>query len=309
MTSTASAAALAGLAMLLWAGRVLRPPAPAPSIVLSGELYVSEAPALPGRPVGDEEHLRSSRGGTALLDGARVELRPGTRAAWSRAARSVTLEAGEVGIDVAPGQGRRFRVTTKRFAVEVLGTRFVVSPTEVHTERGRVRVVDLDGLELAVVAAGESWRSPGSQVAREPSPAPPPRDVEPPPPKAVEHPAAQLERARIAIAHGDVAKARELVRSVLDASPARAHAATGRALLADALLVERRRGEAIHAYLAVAHEFADLPQAETALFAAAELQFETGRHAAARRALKEYIARYPRGRFRAEAKAKLARLP
>ena len=73
------------------------------------------------------------------------------------AARGLTLSKGEADLDVSPGLPGRFRVTTSRFVAEVLGTRFVVTQDSVRTRRGRVRVLDQAGNEVAVLDAGERW--------------------------------------------------------------------------------------------------------------------------------------------------------
>lgn len=55
-------------------------------------------------------------------------------------------------------------------------------------------------------------------------------------------------------------------------------------------------------------DFDGTAQAESALYAVAQLESEHGRPDEARAALHRYLARYPRGRFAREAGARLARL-
>jgi TolA-binding protein len=235
-----------------------------------------------------------------------VELADGTRVAWSAARRTVSLAAGEVTVDLAPGQARNFRVAAPAFVVEVVGTRFTVSPTGVRTEHGTVRVRALDGRELARVGAGEAWWiAPAPAPAVEPAPQPPAVAAAP---AAGERAGALLDRARAAIARGEAARARGLVQKALDRGPSRTQEAEARLLLGDALLVEGRHADAIKSYRAVARDYAGLPVGENALFAAAQLASESGTREEARRALADYLARYPAGRFHAEAEAKLTRL-
>ena len=148
------ALAAAAVVALAWVGSALWKPA---ARVLSGEVLVGERTVTAGGRIGDEASLSSTRGGSVLLDGPRVELQAGTTLAWSRPRRAIALERGQVTVDVVPGQGQRFRVTTADFIVEVVGTRFTVTPTSVATEHGTVRVLTPTENEIAQVTAGEMW--------------------------------------------------------------------------------------------------------------------------------------------------------
>jgi hypothetical protein len=69
----------------------------------------------------------------------------------------VALVEGAVLCDVARGEGT-FRVTTPRFVVRVLGTRFEVDAGSVRVDRGRVEVSGPDGTVLAAhLTAGARW--------------------------------------------------------------------------------------------------------------------------------------------------------
>lgn len=118
----------------------------------------SRAPlSIPASPV----QLAASADGAVEMTGAWVTYLSGTALRIDDARREVVLEKGQVDVDVIPAKprvGSRFRVLTARFVVEVLGTRFRVTPESVVTLRGRVRVLDLDGKELATLGAGERWQ-------------------------------------------------------------------------------------------------------------------------------------------------------
>ena len=72
--------------------------------------------------------------------------------------------------------------------------------------------------------------------------------------------------------------------------------------------VDGDRGAAVEAYLRVARAFAELPAGENALFAAARLEADRQRSAAAAQLLERYLERYPHGRFEREARARLRAL-
>lgn len=121
------------------------------------------------------------------LDGVRIAYQRGTslRVPQRRDGRLVELLAGSIDVDVTPGGAGRFRVLTERFVVEVLGTRFEVTPVRVVTLHGTVQVRERrpgqarygdrygdgdgygdaragDGKVIALVRAGETWTVPGS---------------------------------------------------------------------------------------------------------------------------------------------------
>jgi ferric-dicitrate binding protein FerR (iron transport regulator) len=278
--------------------------------ILAGDVVV--AAARDGAAGGVD--IRSGGSGDVQLDGARVALARATEIVWRRESRSVDLRAGTVIIDVEHRAGRRFEVRTPAFRVEVVGTRFAVDLGGVRTERGLVRVLALDGTVVASVAAGQSWSAaaPASAAAIAGPPAgelPPAAGapVEAPAPGAAEETtAARLARARRALARGDAAEARRAVEPAFHLG--RDVAAEARALYAESFLVEGRYTDAVDGYEVVIRDFPSTPQAESALYAVAQLESEHGRVAEARATLERYLARYPQGRFAREAEGRLARL-
>jgi ferric-dicitrate binding protein FerR (iron transport regulator) len=238
-------------------------------------------------------------------------------------ARTLVLSAGQADLEVTPGLPGRFRVTTPRFVVEVLGTRFVVTTESVRTLRGRVVVLDRQNKQLASLTGGANWTladasAPGASpsVPPEPPKPAPPRDGDErdvgaasAPPRSRSIPASQLlMRSRSALARGESRQARALAQRALAAGPTDRESATGQLLLADAFLVEKRSGEAIEAYRRVVQRWARAPEAEVAQFAVAQLLLERGARAEAEVALRNYLAWYPLGRFVREAREHLSLL-
>jgi TolA-binding protein len=79
-------------------------------------------------------------------------------------------------------------------------------------------------------------------------------------------------------------------------------------LLADTLLVSRRRDEAIDAYRRVVRRSARFPEAETAEFTIGQLLYERGSATEAASTFERYLDRYPHGRFAREAREHLVRI-
>ena len=306
------AALAAGLAFgVLWLNR-----AAAEDRVLGGDVVVAPAE---GNSIPGEARLSAVRGGRVALGGTLVELNAATDARWDAASRTIDLTQGSVTVEVDPRQGKSFRVATPRFRVEVVGTRFTVDLKGVRTEHGVVRVIDVTGAPRALVGAGQSWSVPEpSGDGRGPSEAPPALAPQPPPvlppapplpparrPKAVAATdaagAERLAQARKSLAKGDAAGARALLQGL-------PRAAEAGVLYAESFLVERRYADAIASYEDVIRTFDGTPQAETALYAIAQLRLETAGRDEAVRALDTYLERYPAGRFSHEAHERLVRL-
>jgi Tetratricopeptide repeat/FecR protein len=258
--------------------------------------------------------LEADRPGVLVFAGAGVTYDRGTHLTFHPATRTLVMARGEVDVDVTEHLSLHFRVTTPGFVVEVLGTRFVVTPAGVRTLRGHVRVLDLEGHELAVVPAGESWTVPVPVVA--PVVAVPVAAVAPPAPRA-EAPAPKrpgvsvtdlVSLARSALAEGDATRARALLGRAVAEGPGPSERPAVELLSADTLLVARRPDEAIAAYRGVLRRHAGTPEGETAAFAVGQLLLERGAQAEAGAALNDYLARYPHGRFVREARERLAQI-
>ena len=275
----------------------------------------------------EPRQIEAESGGVVAFGGARVAYAPGTKLLAEPAQRRLALARGEVDVDVDPRAGLRghFRVATDRFVVEVIGTHFVVTSSGVQTLRGRVRVLDLEDRELAVLGPGESWTAPRPAAAAEPPrepaaaapPIAPPAVELAPAPRPSEHAApgarrasvAQLlARGRAAMSDGDADGARAWIARAREAAPAEDEAAALDLLEADAWLVTKQPDAAIAAYRRVARRWSGTAQAETATFAVGQLLVEGDSPLAAETALTEYLAHYPHGRFAREAQEQLAQL-
>jgi ferric-dicitrate binding protein FerR (iron transport regulator) len=286
--------------------------------ILAGD--VAASPAVAG---GDRDAVtyRSARGGRVVLGDATTDLAARTEIVWRREDRTVDLHQGRLTVDVQHRPDQHFAVRTGGFTVEVVGTRFEVDAEGVRTERGTVRIVDGGGRTLAMVGAGQSWsRSTPARPPGAPKLAQPPRASAPPEPPGLQPPAPalpevhaqaatpteRLARARHALGAGRAQEARRLVEPIFHLG--RDVAVEARAVYAESFLIEGRYTDAIDGYRVVVRDFNGTPQAESALYAVAQLESEHGRPEEAKAALHGYLARYPRGRFAHEASARLARL-
>jgi ferric-dicitrate binding protein FerR (iron transport regulator) len=295
--------------------------APADFAVISGAVTVTpdaDGSAVPAREsAGRVVTFRNGeRGGAVVrLADASTDLAPGTEMVWRREARVVELRHGSLTVDVEHRPGQHFEVRTPRFTVEVVGTRFTVDERGVRTERGKVRLLKPDGTEIGFLTAGLAWTAPDDAAAPEAAepPAPPAEEPAPPhEPAATAAPApsggdvagVRLGRARRALARGNAGEARRLVEPLFRSS--RDVAAEARAIHAESYLSEGRYADAVAGYRVVVRDFPAAPQAESALFAIAQLEGEHGRPAEARATLQRYLARYPHGRFAKEAADRLA---
>jgi hypothetical protein len=275
--------------------------------VLQGAIEVQGRPQREGAKIADGSTLRSAGGATLALAQATVELRPGTAAQWNSQQHSLRLQSGSVVADVDPAAHQPFSVETERFSVLVLGTRFEVSAEAVSVTRGRVRVLSPQGQQLALLGAGQRFVVGRSQQAATNAV----RETEPgvvTPSHSRGDRGALLGEARAQLAAKQVGRARRALDAAFAQGLTRNERAEAMSLRAECAVVEGNKQAAVSAYLQVAHDFAQLPAGETALFAAARLEAEGKHGAAAARWLARYLARYPAGRFVKEAQARLREL-
>ena len=320
-------AAAAGLATAAIAGfLVLGQPK---DRILAGDVVAS--PTAGSTDTAGGTSFRSVNGGQIRVGDAIAELAAGgTDVTWSAPERTLTLVRGAVTVEVEHKIGSHFRVRTPRFTVEVVGTRFTVELAAVRTHRGIVRVLRPDGTLVARLEAGQRWsedeRANSSSPAALGEPAPglaaalDANDANDATPLASSGPnvkrdtavggnaslTERLTRGRRSLSRGDAIGARRLVLPLFRQS--RELAVEARVLFAESFLVEGRYADAVDAYRVVTRDFPRAEQAETSLFAIAQLQSEHGSASEARAALRTYIGRYPRGRFVHEASERLNRL-
>jgi ferric-dicitrate binding protein FerR (iron transport regulator) len=308
-------------AVAIWIGRA---PRPTELSVVAGDVTV-----VPGAAAGADSSagtvtVRSARGGEVRLADASTALAPATELVWRREHRVVELREGALTVDIPHRPGQHFEVRTPHFFVEVVGTRFTVDMKGVMTEHGTVRLLSPDGKLIGYLEGGHTWSLPEAAAAAPPAEGPAPAGeaagddavsapaAAPPAtattttaaPSADELARIRLGRARRALARGNAGEARRAVEPLFHLG--RDVASEARALYAESFLIERRYADAVDGYQVVVRDFPSTPQAESALFAVAQLETEHGRAADARATLQRYLARYPHGRFAKEAADRLA---
>lgn len=197
--------------------------------------------------------------------------------------KTVALEKGELDLR-GPA-----RVKTSRFVFALRQGHAVFAADGARVLEGEVLVYTLEDRLVATVEAGQSWA---------------PEKAEPKPSAA-----SLLERARATLAAGEVAQARKLVARALDSAPTARERAQAELFLADAFLVEADADRAVAGYRKVADGWPQLPEGDSAAFAAAQVLLERGRDGEAARALESYLAHHPDGRFAREARERLDALP
>jgi hypothetical protein len=277
--------------------------------IVAGRVLIENRVRMLGDAVRSGVSLRADGTAEIVLAHARITLAAGAEVVWDAERATVSLRDGSIDVAVDPRAKRAFRVTTARFMVDVLGTRFRVDADSVTVVEGRVRVSDLAGAVLAdSLAPGAAWRVPNVPVAaredtrqelRDPAPR-----REPPPVRVQLH----LERARGHLARRDTTAARRELDIALTGNPTRRERADAALLRAECAFIDGDSAGAVRLYLAVHAQHADSVAGETALFAAARLEARAGHHAAARDLLARYLERYPEGSFRVEATTRLGAL-
>lgn len=271
-----------------------------------GQLVAEGAKVAPGEPLPPDRDV-TAEGAAAQIrftDDSRVTATEGTRFGIRGITPEIDLREGELEVAATPRtDGSQLQVHTAEAMVSVVGTRFSVSragtETTVSVAEGVVKVTRLaDGTEQQL-GAGEMLKVSAEVPKPEASAAPTAT-------ASASAAAPPVRRASIAdiraqIAAGNFAEARKLI------SRARSQGGVSQAELAiveaEALLAQGKGGQAAQAYLAVAEGFPSTPQAEEALFAAAQLSLgRTGKGKRGLGLLRQYLSRYPSGRFSAEAR-------
>jgi hypothetical protein len=145
-----------------------------------------------------------------------------------------------------------------------------------------------------------------------PASAPVPQHEAPAPvvPVVVKKPAARVDVVAEARAHFAARRDAEQAALVLaDKSPSRAEQAEAWMFLADLAQATGNLGTAVTRYETVAMKYADLPAAESALYAAARIEARRGRADAARALYDQYLQRYAKGRYADDVRDKRRQLP
>lgn len=330
----------AAAAIVLWF-QFGRTRADADVVVVRGALDAPVATHVQVSVVGAEPaELRTA-------DGSEVIAAPATQLARGNADGSRwELAHGRVALAVTKrAPGTTFEVVTDEATVTVVGTHFTVertvvdgrATTRVAVQEGVVRVAPVHG-EVVTLTAGQAW--PRTETAGSAS------DARGSDGSGVSTAAAVGDAGgaasagavaaggttagakvttagtkvttaafdprgiRAAIRAGKIASARGLIDESRKAFPTSVRALAELGILAaEADLAERKTKSAIDKYLAVVRDYPTTPQAEQALFAAAQLAIDqpaAGYRPAA--LLRDYVDTYPRGQFAKDAARLLSTL-
>jgi hypothetical protein len=250
------------------------------------------------------------------LGHAQIVVPAQTRLRWRPATRTVELTGGALLATIDPEVNEPFAVSTAHFRVEVVGTRFEVTPTSVKVYEGTVRVRGPGGKVLVdALGPGGRWQLEPTIAANAPpveagGAGRPGRGADERagrPDSDARDPGALLAAARSAIADGRLDVATTLIERATRQKPTRAQRAEAESLLAERELVAGRTVDAARRFEKVADAWRDLPAGESALYAAARAWARAGKihRAAAKAAAQRYLGRYPDGRFATEARALL----
>jgi len=284
------------------------------ALLVAGDVTAGGSAVEVGSRIEPGADMATHQGARLLVGRAEIEIDPASEIAWQPEVETLSLRTGAVRASVKRDPSRTFRVVTETFVVEVVGTRFEVTPESVEVYEGTVRIVGPDGdVLVAALTEGESWQA---GVAAKTTPKkkrahkrPRKRTKQTVEVAEVEADVgALLTSARSHLASKSVDSAKEDIQRALDAEPNRKEQAEAYSLIAECALVSGEAAKAARLYLQVADKYRGLPAAENALFAAARIEANAGHAAEARDKLELYLERYPSGRFQAEAKRRLSEL-
>jgi hypothetical protein len=228
-----------------------------------------------------------------LPDGTSASLGTGARLRLDRLQREraeVTVEQGEVRLDVRHDDARLFVVHAPKVDVVDRGTRFVVdvdgAAVRVSVEAGRVEIVRADSPQVVIsLSGGQSWSDGSVQTSPAASgpvlpPAPPPPSVEADGTAAVVPPTASTAPAG--------PSARELFQA------------------ANSARLEGRPRDAASAFDTIRRRFREDPRAGLAAFELGRLRLDAlGDPTGAAEALSDCIVLAPTATFREDAEARL----
>src|SRR6185436_3714924 len=275
------------------------PPAPADRIE-SGALRDENATLARGAAIPPRALLRAVEPTRVHLASAVVVVAASAELRWLPAERTLLLERGRLDVETAP-EGVA-RIVTPRFEIELEDASLTVEPGSVRIHRGAARIVDRAAHTIvARLESGGAWTSP------EPGPRPARTSAH----SDAGAPSASqlLALARARFAARDHAAAERAATAALAATPSQAEAAEAHTLLADIALAAGDLDKAVARYTGVATRFADLPAAESALYAAARVELRRGHRAEARALYTRYLARYPSGRYADDVRRQLTSIP
>lgn len=274
--------------------------------VLLGEVIAKNRIISIGDKIDSNIDLVSKNISSVVLGRATVELRKNTSIQWHRETSTINLLEGSLLVEVKPQNNKGFRISVKDFIVEVIGTRFEVDLSSVKIMRGKLRILSpREETELTVLEAPGYWEvEPDPVYADEKS-----QSIKIPtqPKRKPDRLSARslLAKARLQLADGNAAQARQTITRAISSTTNKPTLAEARSLQAECALVEGKLARAIDSYRAVAMQYPDLPAAENALFAAAQLELRRGKKSAAKALLEHYMQRYPNGRFKNEVLSRL----
>jgi len=275
------------------------PPALADRIE-SGALRDENATLARGAAIPPRALLRAVEPTRVHLASAVVVVAASAELRWLPVERTLLLERGRLDVETAP-EGVA-RIVTPRFEIELEDASLTVEPGSVRIHRGAVRIVDRAAHTIvARLESGGAWTSP------EPGPRPAHTSAH----SDAGAPSASqlLALARARFAARDHAAAERAATAALAATPSQAEAAEAHTLLADIALAAGDLDQAVARYVAVAERFADLPAAESALYAAARVELRRARRVEARALYTRYLARHPSGRYADDVRRQLTSIP